>query len=265
MKRRVCTAHSTTAVSWSFKAASNLTIRPTRFRCCSFGLCSDPLDLHPHGRCPRGSRNLASHRAERAMMFAFLTSVDCRRSSLAEVSPRVSPACRLFLSWVLSRCRPSAVLASLTRSRSVHLPRCRSSMVPVAPRFPGVPRRTVRGPSRDPPAVFLHPRRFSLVKARRYLATRRRPWGSKCFFGAPLNRSTRIAPRRRQTFTPIPHLAFSPFEGSPSPTAVRSRDRRCPPAFPAPLHPGAFSSRRAGFPVNARRKGYLRRPTARCG
>lgn len=207
MKRRILTAHSTAVVPWSFKAASNLAIRHTKSRCCSLGLRSDPLDLHPHGRCPRGTRNLASHRAERAMLFAFLTSVDCRRSSLAEVSPRVSPARRLFLSWVLSRCRPSAVLASLTRSRSVHHLRCRRTMVPVARRFPGVPRRTVQSPSRVPPAVFLHPRRFSLVKARGCVATRRRPWGSMCFLGAPLNRSTRISPCRHQASTPTPHLA----------------------------------------------------------
>lgn len=161
MKRRIFTAHSTAVVPWSFKAASNLAIRHTRCRCCSLGLRSDPLDLHPHGRCPRGTRNLTSHRAERAMLFAFLTSVDCRRSSLAEVSPRVSPARRLFLSWVLSRCRPSAVLASLTRSRTVHPPPFPqangSGCAPVsrctAPNRPKSVARSARGVS-TPSAVF---------------------------------------------------------------------------------------------------------------
>lgn len=204
------------------------------------------------------------------MNFAFMTFVVLRLSSVAEVPPRVSPVCRLFLSWALCSQSPLRRLCILhqlplrlpVRSTVAGFPRGIFGIAPVARERR---RRLSDVFFRVPSSAFLRPRRFALVKARGCFATRRRPWGSKCFLGMSLNRSTRIAPCRHQTSTPTPHLACSPFEGSPSPTALRSRDRRCPPAVATPLHPGASSSRKAGFPANARREGHPRRPTARCG
>lgn len=157
------------------------------------------------------------------------TCCDLRRSSLAGVALQVSLARGTFLSWVLFACAPPSVLhphpapgPGLPASLRLQMRLALETSVSRCPAGLSVVPRPCR------PGV-LPPSAASPDAARGSIATRRRPWGSTRFTEAPLDSEqvslsgeTRVPDSRAaRPFWPLP------FEGSPSSTAVRSRERRC--------------------------------------